>query len=402
MAGLLEGLKVIEVATFVFAPAAGTVLSDFGAEVIHVEPPGIGDPYRLLPSLKPLPECEDNYCWMLDSRNKKSLVLDLKRDEGRDVLLDLARDADIFITNYHPSVLDELRIRYEDVSAVNDRLIYAHGTGYGEIGSDAEKPGYDATAWWARTGLMDAVRPAEGEMALSTAGMGDHPSAMTIFGGIALALYAREKTGKGTKVSTSLMANGAWSNSILIQAALCGGSTYVPPTQAHSPNAMVNHYRTKDGRSFFLVMVKEATEFTQFCQAIGLPELAEDPRFAPIEKRRENAAELAQILSARFLERTWPEWQKILDDHAITFGQIATIDEVPYDSQMETNGVFLEVEGQPGTRVVNSPIELRDHPKQQPLPPPELGEHSRSILEGLGYDAKRIASLREAGVVHGA
>jgi crotonobetainyl-CoA:carnitine CoA-transferase CaiB-like acyl-CoA transferase len=402
MAGLLEGIKVVEVATFVFAPAAGTVLSDFGAEVIHVEPPGIGDPYRMLTSLRPLPECADNYCWLLDSRNKKSVVVDLKREEGREVLLDMVRDADVFITNYHPSVLAELRIQYEDLSAVNERLIYAHGTGYGEIGAEAEKPGYDATAWWARSGLMDAVRPAEGELAMATAAMGDHPSAMTIFGGIALALYAREKTGKGTKVSTSLMANGAWSNSILIQAALCGGTTYVPPSQQSSPNAMVNHYRTKDGRSFFLVLVKEATEFGLFCEAVGLPELATDPRFEPIAKRRENAPELAAILAARFAEKTWPEWRKILDDHAITFGIIATTDEVAEDDQMERNGVFVELAGKPGTRVVNSPLELRDFPKQQPAPPPELGEHSVSVLRELGYDDARIEALRDGGVIGGA
>ncbi len=211
MTGLLAGLRVIEVATFVFAPAAGTVLSDFGAEVIHVEPPGIGDPYRMLTRMRPLPECEENYCWLLDSRNKKSVVLDLKREEGHAVLLDLIRGADIFITNYHPSVLEELKLSYATLSAENERLIYAHGTGYGEIGSEVEKPGYDATAWWARSGLMDAVRPGGGELALATAGMGDHPSSISIVAGISLALYARERSWRGSIVSCWLSAiGGCW------------------------------------------------------------------------------------------------------------------------------------------------------------------------------------------------
>lgn len=401
MSGLLEGLRVVEVATFVFVPAAGTVLSDFGADVIHVEPPGIGDPYRLLKNLAPLPECEENYPWQIDSRNKKSVVIDLKKDEGREVLLDLVRDADVFITNYHPSVLEELRITYELLSPENPRLIYAHGTGYGEIGPETEKPGYDATAWWARSGLMDVVRPGDGELALSSPGMGDHPSAMSVFGGIALALYARERTGKGTKVSTSLMANGAWSNGILVQAALSGGKTFEAPSQSKPANAMVNHYRASDGGSFFLALVKEATEFDRFCSAIDRPELAKDPRFEEINNRRANAGALAKILQDCFRKRPTVEWRKILDENDITFGTIATTDEVAVDPQMEANNVFIELADSPGTRVVNSPIELSDFPKRRPISPPELGEHSVSVLKDLGYEEERIAALIESGVLGG-
>lgn len=399
MAGLLEGLRVIEVATFVFAPAAGTVLSDFGAEIIHVEPPGTGDPLRYLHKLRPLPECEEDYAWLLDGRNKKSVVVDLKQADGHTVLMDLIREADIFITNYHPSVLEQLDLTYETLAAENPRLIYAHGTGYGEVGSEAEKPGYDATAWWARSGLMDAVRPSGGELAMSTAGMGDHPSSISMVAGIALALYARERTGKGTKVSTSLIANGAWSNGILIQAALCGGVPYVSPTQAGTSNAMLNHYRTADDRSFFLVLVKEATEFEQFCTAIGQPELLSDPRFEKIEERRANAPALVAILSDWFSQRPIAEWQQIFDEHAITYGVIATSEEAVTDAQMASTGVFMDMEGRPGTRVVNSPIALNDFPKRAPQPPPELGEHNNVVLSQLGYDEARIAALRDAGVI---
>jgi len=397
---LLDDIRVVEVASFVFAPAAGTVLSDFGAEVIHVEPPRTGDPYRMLTQLRPLPECAENYCWLLDSRNKKSLVLDLKQDAGHGVLLDLIRTADVFITNYHPSVLDELRITYPVLAEENPRLVYAHATGYGEVGDEAEKPGYDATAWWARSGLMDAVRPAGGELAMATAGMGDHPSAISVVAGIALALYARERTGKGTKISTSLMANGAWANSILIQAALCGAKPYVPPTQVDTPNAMVNHYRGSDGRSFYLVLIKEASEFGQFCEAIGRPELATDPRFEALAERRANSSELTRLLSDWFLQRTCEEWRTTLDAHAITFGIIATTDEVAVDEQMQRIGAFVDVEGRPGTQVVNSPFELRDFPKRTPQQPPELGEDTAAILRDLGYDDEHVERLRAKGVVN--
>ena len=402
MTGLLEGIRVVEIATFVFMPGAGTVMSDFGAEVIHVEPPGAGDPYRALYRMKPLPQGEENYCWEMDSRNKKSLVVDLKSEPGHEIILDLVKNADVLITNFHPSVLNDLRITYEELSAINPRLIYAHGTGYGELGEEVEKPGYDATAWWARTGLMDAVRPAGGDLALSTAGMGDHPSSMTAFGGIALALYARERTGKGTKVSTSLLANGAWANSLLIQAALCGSTTYVPPTQTDTPNAMVNHYPCADGRSFFLVLIKESEEFEKFCTVIERLDLVDDPRFSELSARRENSTALTEILSNWFAQRPLAAWRKVLDDNAITFGNIATTTETITDDQMIQNGIFVEFADQPGRKTVNSPLELKDFPKRQPVAPPILGQHTTEVLRELGYDEERIAELQSQNIVQSA
>jgi crotonobetainyl-CoA:carnitine CoA-transferase CaiB-like acyl-CoA transferase len=376
-------------------------MSDYGADVIHVEPPGIGDPYRMLYHMKPLPQGEKNYCWDLDSRNKRSLVVDLKTDEGHEIIVDLIKDADVLITNFHPSVLQELRITYEELSEINPRLIYAHGTGFGEHGEEIEKPGYDATAWWARTGLMDSVRPEGGPLAMSTAGMGDHPSSMTTFGGIALALYAREKTGKGTKVSSSLLANGAWSNGILLQAALDDCTTYVPPTQTKTSNAVVNHYKCSDGRSLFLVLIKEAEEFGMFCDAIERPDINDDPRFAELSTRRENAPALAEVLSEWFAQRPVAEWQKMLDDNAITFANIATTEEAVTDPQFAANNMFVEFADQPGRKVVNSPLELRDFPKRAPVAAPELGQHTIEVLRDLGYDEQRISGLVDSKIVSG-
>ena len=155
---LLSGLKVLDLGTFVFGPAAATVMSDFGADVIKIEPPGIGDPYRYLSKMPPLPACDQNYCWILTSRNKKSVALDLKKEQAREILLDLVRETDVVITNLPAAVLQRLRVTYVDLKAINPRLIYAHATGYGEHGDEAGKPGYDATAWWARSGLMELVR----------------------------------------------------------------------------------------------------------------------------------------------------------------------------------------------------------------------------------------------------
>ena len=193
---LLDGIRVVELATFVFGPAAGTILGDFGADVVHIEHPQIGDAYRHLLQLRPLPECGENYCWILTARGKKSIALDVRSKEGHEVAVELVRRADVFITNLHPSVLEKLGMRYEDVAPLNPRLIYAHATGYGDQGAEAEKPGYDATAWWARSGLMDAIRPHGADFPLATAAMGDHPSSIALFGAIALALSIASERGR--------------------------------------------------------------------------------------------------------------------------------------------------------------------------------------------------------------
>ena len=224
--GIFEGLKVLDCASFIAAPAAATVLSDFGADVIKIEPPGSGDPYRNLPNLPGYPHSEHNFAWILEARNKKSLALDLTKNDAREVLYRLVREADVFITNMPPGVREKLGIAHDHLAHLNDRLIYASFTGYGEKGEEANKPGFDSNAYWARSGLMDLVRADENTTpARSVAGMGDHPCAMAFYSAIVTALYRRERTGKGGHVSTNLMANGLWANGVLAQAKLAARSS---------------------------------------------------------------------------------------------------------------------------------------------------------------------------------
>ena len=221
--GIFEGLKVLDCASFIAAPAAATVLSDFGADVIKIEPPVTGDPYRNLPNLPGYPASPHNFAWMLESRNKKSLALDLSKSDGQAVLYRLVAEADVFITNFPPAVRGRLGITYDELVPLNERLIYASFTGYGEKGEEANKPGFDSNAYWARSGLMDLVRAdVDVAPARSIAGMGDHPCAMALYGAIVTALYKRERSGKGSHVRSNLMANGIWANGILAQAKLCG------------------------------------------------------------------------------------------------------------------------------------------------------------------------------------
>ena len=396
---LLEGIKVVEVATFVLAPAAGTMLSDFGADVIHVEPPGIGDPYRYLHTVRPLPASEEPYCWILTGRNKRSVVLNLKEEEGRSILYRLVEEADVFITNFHPSVVADLGLGWDDLRRHNERLVYAHATGYGDAGAEIEKPGYDATAWWARSGLMDAVRTPGGDHALAAAGMGDNPSAVALFGAIMLGLYRRERSGAGGKVKTSLMANGAWANSIYIQAALCGAESFVPPARTTTSNPLVNPYVCQDGGAFYLAMINEVGEWSSLIEAIARPELADDARFVDPDARHENSVALVAILDEVFARRPLHHWRRRLDEHGVTFGIINRTDDTPSDGQLVANEIFPEIQDSAGRRTVASPIDVEGSPKRQPAPAPALGEHTAQVLGELGFTPSSVRDLAERRVV---
>jgi len=223
----LEGLRVLDLASFIAGPVATTVMGDYGAEVIKIEPPGEGDPQRKLGQAHSVPQHPVNFCWHMTNRNKRAIVLDLKHAQGRAVFEQLARTADVMVVNFPLKVRTRLRMRYEDVAPLNPRLIYASMTGYGEAGPDAEQPGFDSTAFFARSGLLDALTHEGGPPAFSLPAQGDQMAGMNLFAAIAMALLHRERTGQGSEVSTSLHAGGLWSNAILAQGALLGA--YVAP-----------------------------------------------------------------------------------------------------------------------------------------------------------------------------
>src|SRR3954447_26599200 len=305
---IFDGIKVIDCASFIAGPAAATVMSDFGAEVIKIEPPGSGDPYRR--RAMPIPgRPAINPGFVLDSRNKKSLALDLRSDAGREVLYRLGGGADVFITNYPPPGKTRLRITYDDLAPLNERLIYASFTGYGETGPEASKPGFDATAWWARTGLMHLVRAGEeATPARSLPGMGDHPSAIATYGAIVTALYQRERTGKGGYVGSSLLANGLWANGCAVQAALCGEKVVPQPPRERGLNALRVHYRCRDGHWLLLSIAADEWRWQKFRECLGASVLSEQ-RFARHEDREAKAHELIAILDEVFATKDFAEWR---------------------------------------------------------------------------------------------
>ena len=397
---VLAGITVLDVGSWIAGPAAATVMSDFGAEVIKVEPPG-GDPYRDFYHVTGAPTSDINYPWLLDARNKKSVVLDLAIPAARDALLVLVARADVFLTNQPPARIERLRLGYEELSAVNPRLVYASLTGYGDEGEEANKLGFDINAWWARSGLMDVVRAPGAPPAGSVPGMGDHPSAMTLFGAIMLALYQRERTGRGAKVSSSLLSNGAWANAILIQAAL-SGATFVPrPPRERALNALLNLYQCRDGRWFILTLLREEREWGRLARAIGREELLTDARFATMAARHANSTALVKVLDEVFAGKDWLEWRGILEAHRITFGPMARITEPGDDRQMVAAQTIvpLEIPERPGMRTVMSPIQVSGQSKVPPRRAPELGEHTRDVLRSVGYDDAAFQRLRATGAL---
>jgi crotonobetainyl-CoA:carnitine CoA-transferase CaiB-like acyl-CoA transferase len=399
MEELFGDLLVIDCASFIAGPAAATILSDFGARVIKVEPPGSGDNYRQLLGLPGMPVADRDYFWILDNRNKESLALDLKHEAARTVIEALIRKADVFITNFPGPIRKRLGLRAEDVMPLNDRLIYASLTPYGEEGEEKDRTGFDTTAWWARSGLMDIVRATpETEPGLSVPGMGDHPTAATLFGAIAAALYRREKTGKGGSVSTSLLANGIWSNACWTQAALCDAD-FSAKLQRGQRSALTEFYRCRCGRWFLLVMVNHQREWPLLVHAIGRPEWLADSRFVTPEARREHTAELVKALEDIFIRRDWTEWRAIFESAGITFGPISRPADHLNCPQIAANGLLPEIVGTAGLRTVDSPIFIDGISKRQPSMAPTIGEHTRPILKGLGYDDAAIEALLSSGTV---
>jgi len=397
--GIFEGLKVLDCASFIAAPAAATVLSDFGADVIKIEPPGSGDPYRNLPNLPGYPASEHNFAWLLESRNKRSLALDLSKAEGQSVLHRLAADADVFITNYPPAVRERLGITYDHLAPQNTRLIYASFTGYGEKGEEANKPGFDSNAYWARSGLMDLVRAdIHTTPARSIAGMGDHPCAMAFYGAIVTALYKRERTGKGSHVSSNLMANGVWAASVLAQAKLCGARFGERRPRERALNAVTNHYRCKDDRWIILSLLNEDRQWPTLARCLAREDLISDPRFATRADRHARSLELIKIFDEIFATRPLAEWRKLLDGNGLVFGVVGILDDIPTDRQMLDNEVLVPFENDT-MLTINSPIWVSGASKVPPRKAPGIGEHSDEILRQAGFDEASIRKLRTFGTV---
>jgi crotonobetainyl-CoA:carnitine CoA-transferase CaiB-like acyl-CoA transferase len=395
---IFSGLKVVNLSSFVAGPGAAVILSDFGADVIKVEPPK-GELWRIGNKIPPQPLSKVPYMWHLNNRNKRGITLDLKSSDAVKVLERLAKWADVFIVNTPHPAREKLKLSYDDVAQWNSRMIYADITGYGDTGPDAALPGFDITAYWSRSGLLSLTHDAGAPPTWPFAGTGDAPSGVGLFAAIVTALYRRERTGKGSYVTTSLLAAGVWSAGVAIQAALAGAKFSPQHDRKNPANAAMNVYKSSDDVWFVLVTTPD--KIPVLATGIGRADLLKDPRFADPAKLAANMRQLTAIVDETFSSQPMAHWREVLDKAHIPYGLVRDPIEAIKDPQLQANNIIVPLEGAGENMklTVSSPIQVHGVAKVAAKRGPDLGEHNDEVLEQLGFDVKEIERLRASGVI---
>jgi crotonobetainyl-CoA:carnitine CoA-transferase CaiB-like acyl-CoA transferase len=395
---IFSGLKVVDLASFIAGPSAAVILSDFGADVIKVEPPS-GDFWRHGHQIPPQPQASDPYPWHLANRNKRGITLDMKSPSALPVLERLVKWADVLIVNTPHPARKRLKLEYDDVVQWNRRLIYADVTGFGEKGPDANLPGFDITAYWARSGLLSMTRDAGAPPTWPVAGSGDNATAVGLYSAIVTALYRRERTGQGSYVTTSLLAEGVWSASVSIQAALSGAKFFGLHDRKNPANAALNVYRSADDTWFVLIVTPD--KLTAVANAIGRADLLTDPRFSEPAKLMQNMPQLTAILDEVFGAQPMAHWYEAFNSVHVPFGAVRGPQEVIDDPQLRMNEIVVPLEGAGGklTSTVSSPIQVHGVTKVPAKRAPSLGENNEEVLKELGFSASEISALLSNGAV---
>ncbi|MFZ9427255.1 MAG: CaiB/BaiF CoA transferase family protein [Ilumatobacteraceae bacterium] len=399
MPGPLEGGKVVELGLWVAGPAAAGVMADWGADVVKIEPTS-GDPARSFQFMyggNP----PDNPVFELDNRNKRGVAVDITTDEGRDAAYRLIDDADVFVTNVRAAALQRSGFDYATLSLRNPRLIYGLITGYGLSGPDADRPGFDISAFWSRTGMAHLMTPAGNTIPTLRGGMGDHSTGVTFAGAISAALFSRERTGKGQMVTSSLLRQGVYTVGFDLNMVLSWGRHPPINNRFEARNPSVNTYQSSDGKWFFVVGVEGDRHWPPLARVVGKPELVADPRFDNIRNRAINSEELRTILDAAFATRTMDEWVRIFDTEPDMFwSPIHSPDEILNDEQLQHAGGLVDVpNGNGTTRMIASPVDFHGTPGAQRSLAPRLGEHTREVLLESGFSDDEIDRMISSGAV---
>ena len=398
---LFSGLKVIDCATVIAAPAAAMMLADYGADVIKIEQPGEGDMLRMLGDIPTTPYADSDWFWQLDGRNKRGVALDLKQPAGMEILRKLVAGCDVFITNQPYSVRESLGIIYEDLKPLNPGMIYASLTAYGEKGPERQRKGFDQLAYWARSGLMELMREPGTMPTQGLPGMGDHPTGVALYAGIVTALLNRERSGEGSMVETSLLANGLWSAAGIAQGVMADGDMPLYRSLNESPPAMMRPYETLDGRRLQFNMIRNEDLQSLLFVALGAPEILADPRFSSQELMFENRELLGRELQKIIEQHVAKHWLKTLYSYELPVNLVALVEESKNDPQVLQNQMVVAPEDDriKTPLIIEHPIQISNVPKVGPTCAPALGEHTGEVLADLGYTVAEVTRLRESGVI---
>ena len=406
MYDILAGVRVVEVGSFVFVPLASAVLADWGADVVKIEPPATGDPYRGLVTAGAPATVEGlDLSFQYANRGKRSIGLDIATADGKQILRELVAQADVFITNQRPKVRAKLGIELDDIRAMNPDVIYVRGSGYGQRGPSIDTAALDGTAYWARAGVGGALTPPDlGRTLNQRPAFGDVMAAMTLAGGVAAALYHRSAHGEAGVVDVALMNVGMWQVQRDILSAqfpsIAGAIPHVPRGER---NPLTDTYTTKDMRSLTLTMVSPDPYWREFCDVIGKPELADDERFATMAARNANGKACVEILDEVFATRTLSEWTHAFARFSGAWAPVQLPPDLYEDEQALENGFFTEIDTGGGVefKVVSSPVSFDEHagPRRMPAAP-EMGQHTEEILLELSRSWDDILALKEQGVIN--
>ncbi len=398
---MLEGIKVIEYATYMAAPGAGAILSDWGADVIKVEPPG-GDPIRMF--FRTIgTDIQDNPVFDFDNRGKKSISVDTSTGAGQDILRKLVADADVFLTNVRPGGLERSGLGHADLQKINPKLVYCSLTGYGLEGPDADRPGFDIASFWSRTGVASLTIPKGQEPFPVRTAFGDHTTSMSAAAGICAALVEAQRTGKGRLVEASLFRTGLYAMGSDFSIQLFFGRVASTKGRHEQNVPLSNFFRTKDGHWICIVQRQGDVDWVPMCRAIGREDLETDPRFTSAKGRRQHAAEVADIVDERFAQYTKAEMAERLDAQSLAWAPVQTLAEVAADPQTEAAGAIVQIPSSKGDGSTfpsaASPVRFPGADDGPKGPAPMHGQHTREVLAGAGFGEADIDALFEQGVV---